>query len=371
MRMKKIMILAVTALALAACAKTYEVRETTPPEIGFGAWTEVLTKASRDQGSSSFSETGKQDNHFWVYGFKYISSNTEVFKSQEVTTTNGTTWTYNPKRFWDSNATSYTFYALSRVESTDPTLAANKDASVTDGSFGSMDIVFAGDDNDILVAKKAVVNKSAGAGNFDTWHTVDLDFHHITSLVDFKVKKGTSLEGSTVAITGASLIAIPSNGKYSITYDGSNNPVAAWVDAASPATAAFDNTKGVGGTVTLPTNVPVHVNSTTGADMISGLIMRPHTLANTELLRISYTITTGTDVIEFNNVDVQLNKFDSTDYDPSADPTDAAQNTTPFITAWQQGKHYTYYLTIDAHSIEFTASITNWDPASGYHYLVN
>lgn len=372
MRMKKIMILAVAAIAMVACSRTFETHQTEGLSIGFGVWAEQLTKAAREQGSSDFTVSGKQDNHFWVYGFKHTDSNKGVFKSQEVTTTNGTEWTYSPKKFWDSNADSYTFFALSRVEASDPTLEANQEASVTDGSFGSDVITFAGNDQDILVAKKVVVNK--GSNNFNSWHTVDLDFHHIAALADFKVKKSANLANSTVEVTAVSLLNITNNGQYSIAYSGTD-PVVTWTDATSTSTKDYDEGDGVS-TVTLPDDVPQHADATTGDELITGLIVRPHTLADTEVLQISYKITTPIDAsnneeIVVENSTIKLNKFDKTDYLPDGAQTDATQNVAPFIASWDAGKHYIYYITIDVHTIEFTASITDWETVSGYRYLIN
>ena len=371
MRMKKLFILAVAAIALVACSRTFE-HETEGTGIGFGVWAEQMTKAARDQGSSYFTGGGKQDNHFWVYGYKTIGGDDKgVFKSQEVTTTNGVDWTYTPKKFWDPGATSYTFFALSRVEATDPTLDANKTASVTDGSFGSDDITFAGNDQDILVAKKVVVSK--GDNNFNSWHTVDLDFHHIASIADFKVKKSKNLANSTVEVTAVSLINVKNNGKYSVAYSGTD-PIATWADAASSTTGTYTHESGVG-EVTLPDNVPAY--NVGSADLIKSLIVRPHELADTELLQISYKITTPLDnsnneVITVTNSQIKLNKFDKTDYLPDGAQTDAAQNVAPFIASWEQGKHYIYYITIDVHTIEFTAAITDWEETvSGYRYLLN
>ena len=54
MRMKKLMILAVAAIALAACSRTFEHHAVEPTQIGFKTWGENLTKATRTQGSNEF-----------------------------------------------------------------------------------------------------------------------------------------------------------------------------------------------------------------------------------------------------------------------------------------------------------------------------
>ena len=387
MRMKKLMIFAVAAIALVACSKEFDTNKSASngTAIGFGTWTEQLTKA-RTPGQSGTTFTN--GDHFWVYGYKTINAeNKGVFRSQEVTTGDGSTWTYTPKKFWDSGATSYTFFAISRIESSDPTADGNKTTSVTNGNFGSSDISFSGNDQDILVAKTITRAKTAGSGNFNTFAAVPLDFHHIASIVDLKVRKAPNLTGSTVAITGVSLINIKDQGTFSVAYsDGDDTysdgttaaadlPIATWTPAGH--TTAYDNTKGVGGTVTLPSDVTLYASATTGDNLITNLIVMPQALAaDAQQLQISYTITTnvgGSDpaeVITVTDATVDLNKFDSTNY-ISDNQDEATQNAAPFITYWTQGKHYTYYVTIDVHTIEFTASITDWADATGYHYLLN
>ena len=54
------------------------------------------------------------------------------------------------------------------------------------------------------------------------------------------------------------------------------------------------------------------------------------------------------------------------------DKTDDTGNNDIFIPSWEAGKHYTFYITIDAQAIVFTASITDWvtTNATGYNYLI-
>ena len=90
------------------------------------------------------------------------------------------------------------------------------------------------------------------------------------------------------------------------------------------------------------------------------------------MITISYKITTGEgatkDEITFTDKSFFFGEFDKTD----PDPTDKA-NTDPRISAWMPGVHYTYYITINANAITFTASIDSWDTtdATGHYYLIN
>ena len=338
--MKKLLIIAVAALLAAACAKTYEVKETTLPEIGFTSWANTLTKA-RTAGSSTF----VNGDDFDVYGFKTISSaNTTVFNGDDVSY-DGTDWTYTPLRFWDSNAASYTFYAASPAGK-----IATADAQT--GEFTSNSITFAGKDNDILVADKTVVAKA------DFGNPVNLSFNHIASLVDFKVKKHAEIAAATVAVTSFQLNNIDNVGTFSVNdaYTGSH-PVVTWNPTAR---GAYSNTSGVTSVATLPDNV-----GTDGSDfLINHLVAMPQTFRtdeNIQTVTIDYTITSGGDTIA-NTATFNLKTFDKTD--------DKGDNDI-LISGWEAGKHYTFYITINANAIVFTASITDWvTPNNGYHYLV-
>ena len=53
------------------------------------------------------------------------------------------------------------------------------------------------------------------------------------------------------------------------------------------------------------------------------------------------------------------------------DNVDDKDNEDTIIGGWEGGKHYTFYITINANAIVFTASITDWvTPNNGYHYLL-
>lgn len=345
MRMKKIMILAVAAVALVACAKTHEVVETTHPAIGFRTWAEHMTKA-RTQGSSEF----VNGDDFNVYGFKTISAaNTTVFDGDAVSF-DGTDWTYDNLRFWDPNATSYTFYAVSPAGQ-----IASADAQT--GEFTSNSITFAGNDNDVLVADKKVVTKTGSPEAFEAT-PVALVFNHIASLVDFKVKKHAEIAEATVAITSFQLNNIDNVGKFSVNdaYTGSH-PVFTWNPTAR---GAYSNTSGVTSVATLPDNV-----GTDGSDfLINHMVAMPQTFRtdeNIQTVTIEYSITSGGDTIA-NTATFNLKTFDN---------VDDKDNVDTIIGGWEGGKHYTFFITINANAIVFTASITDWvTPNNGYNYLV-
>lgn len=358
MRMKKLMILAVVAITLASCSQTFEVKQHEGSAIGFGTWAESLTRA-RTQGTSTFTD----GDDFAVYGTKDKDATHDVVFDDVVVTYNGTDWSYTTPRFWDVNYDSYTFYAVSPS-------AVGTAATVTPttGVIASAAITFAGNDNDILVADKKIVEKGS-APYFSDYATVPMVFNHIASLFSLTVRKHTNLDNATVAITGVAIDSLKSKGTFSVSdaYT-STHPVVTWTTAAatdSVADFAAANTKGV-----VSKDLPTSVTSAAAADtIISRFIAMPQVFRDADqkkqIIRLSYTIKVGDEeAIVHADVPILLGQFDTAD--------DDANDSSDYITAWEPGKHYIYNIIIDAKAITFSASITDWTTTvNGYHYLLD
>ena len=228
-----------------------------------------------------------------------------------------------------------------------------------------------------------------------TTDVVQLDFNHIASLVDIKVKKDQALAdaNATVKIIKAQLVSIKNTGSFSVTgYDSSNGnkPTfsgTGWTPDATPTTTTYnpsvDNTNGV-----LTTELVVSSNTTYDGSGLAGAttpdanalfsdyVVMPQALGTTasdQRLVITYSISTGTapnvDTNTYTDVAINLASFvkeDSTNTNP-----DNKTNAGTAITSWMPGTHYTYYVTIGANAIQFTAIVNAWAEVSGYHYLVN
>lgn len=364
MRMKKIMILAVAAVALVACSRTFETHQVEGQSIGFGTWAETMTKAPK----TAFAE----NDEFDVFGFKWNAGpadQTTVFNGDDVKF-DGTSWSYSPIRFWDKNFDNYTFFASFPKNQ----LAT---APAQTGLFVSNDLTYDGTTEKLLVAQKKDVAK-ASYGN-----TVALVFKHAGALVDIKFKKHTELEKAQVAITSITLSGIQTAGKYTVaSYDGSNNPVGktvsdvaglGWEPASTPVLNANEAPYINSSTVTL--NVDAGVGTSNAADLISNLVVMPQVLGKTSgpKITVNYSITTdpgGTteEVFSYTDNEIYFGEFDSSDPDPSD-----KDNTDPRVATWMPGTHYTYYITINANAIEFSASIDPWTTTeiTGHYYLIN
>ncbi len=352
--MKKIVIVAAASLTLAACAKTYELQETAQPQIAFNTWANGLTKA-RTAGSSAFVNGDK----FVVEGFKTIGgNNVEVFDNKEVSTDNGTDWTYTGTRYWDSQATSYTFFAAS---SPDTDLAFEDD-----GTISATEVVFSGKNNDILIANKNVVPRGDNpATYFNSYGIVKMTFNHVASLVDIQVKKTPALQTETVTVSAFELNNIEKKGNLS--YSSANTPNVNWAPGEKGTYLPANGVTAVDISTPIAIDEDPDFNASspatpTGSTMIiNNLIVKPQTFDTTgdtrQLISITYKIGEEDAVTK----ELYLSDFDTVD--------DAAQDDTK-VAKWEGGKHYTFYITIDAHKISFEAEITPWVTESGYNYIL-
>jgi len=349
-----IFIVAAVAIATISCSRTYDVTPVSESQIGFGSWTEHLTK--RAQGGNTF----VSGDDFAVYGSKVNGSTTNTVFDDVVVTYDGSAWDYVtasvPARFWDPSATSYTFYAISPASvGTAATVAPQTGVVTTSAS-----ITFAGNDSDVLVANEKLVVKTGSPAAYPTTD-VEIKFNHIASLVDFKVKKHADLGNSTVAVSAFSISNIDNTGTFAVSdyADAAPyGPVVAWTATARD---SYDNGDGL-----TPVTLPIANVGTTGDFLINNLIVMPQSFrtdSNIQTVNIEYTITDEASNVSTYDTSFNLKLFDNVDDKDNADT---------IITSWEPGKHYTFYITINANKINFTGAITPWTVAdAGYNYLIN
>ena len=412
MRMKKLMILATcAAIAAVACTKIHEVTPVTQgPEIGFGSWTNTLTKAPYSTGSFV-----KYDA-FGVFATKTVGTGgaavqSIVFDDQKVMY-DGAKWGYTPAKYWDVTAENYTFFALLPFKDigndNKNDLLVYPESPAGDythrGLFKINEVTFnnpSTNDQDILVANKYIRSKS---GSALPTTDVELAFNHMTSLIDVKAKIDASLgslagdgQSVQVTVTDLKLTDIRDKGTFAVTgYDGSNKPTFSgtygWTPTpatpATPSTTDYVVIKSgespVGTAIVVYTEVASasgaattydtdgNASSTTGTakELFKDYVLMPQDLTNGQKLVLSYKIevvTTSTGVVvssaTYTDVPVTLQNFIK---------TDVTTNTGTAITGWLPGYHYTYTLTLGAKPIVFgTVSVNAWtneDP--GYYYIV-
>ncbi len=357
-----IFFIAAALLAAVSCSKIYDATPVTTDNtpIGFGTWTENLTKAS-------VNNTFDVNDNFKVWGEKLVgTTHTTVFDGVTVTKTAASpeTWNYVTKQYWDLSATSYTFYGVSPA-------ADGYTVNPTTGAItASPTITFTGKDSDILVAQQKVVNKTDGSGNFNGFSEVPMTFNHAAALLDVKVKISAGLvaAGAHVQVSSIALQNISTEGTFTVGGGYTTAPTPEW----TPSTPAAGTTKSFGpanGFTDASSRLDTDLDAT-GAVLIEKLVVMPQNFRTSgefiQQLQIAYNITqAGGSANNFTPAAFSLTTFDDTDN--TANTGDAN------VTGWAFGKHYTYVITIDANTIEFTASINGWDTssASAYHYLTN
>lgn len=374
--MKRYVFLAVAVLiAAASCTKTYEVgTQSEGMPIALGTWNDVMTRAPKN----SF----VTNDEFDVFGYKWNdgpANETTVFNGDDVKF-DGSKWTYEPIRFWDANFDHYTFYAVYPKDQ----LSAS-DAQT--GIFTSNEQNFStGAAEPLLVAQKKTVDNAAYGS------PVQIVFKHTSSLLNLKFKKHPNLEDAVVTVSYVALDSLLVAGSYTnVSYDANNNPIGAqvssvdslgWTPAATPvyndsSATAFKKTSEVALAADTGTDVA------TAGSLIDSLIVMPQILNDTgnnkQQITITYSITTGTapneQTVTYQNKTIDLALFDLTDpaVDGNSDGNPDNDNTAPYIARWRPGVCYTYYITINANGIEFTASIDPWttETVAGHHYLIN
>jgi len=387
MRMKKLMIFAVAAIAAIACSRTYDTAPASEQAIGFGTWTETLTKAeARVQGTNTF----LAGDTFAVYGSKSRASGeptiATVFDDDVVTASgSGTlTWDYANHRFWDRNYDNYVFFAVSPSA-----IGTAATVTATTGAIKTADITFAGNNNDILVADKLTVpNASFG-------DEVELTFKHVAALLDVKVKKAPTLTDAVVTVSAFALENIQDDGVLTVAasdyapavtlavsnwgaddgtlkaYYPADGVTPVYGDTDASAAIAADNKKTIAeDTDFTPTSASTPAAST---DLITGLVVKPQTFDTTkgaavsQKLTITYQITT-TDA----GSNTSTNEYTATLWLSDFDIVDNNAQTDDKVASWAPGKHYVFYLTLDASPIVFAnATVTGWTDVTGYNYLLN
>ena len=390
------MILAVAAIALVACSKTFNTANNEGTAIGFGTWTETMTKNITDPRTAGSGTFGVGDS-FAVYGYKETTSpaaKVTVFDdvAVEMTATGVPgTWTYSPIRFWDKNYDQYTFFAIS-PSSVGTQADGENDSSVNvnpqDGSFTTRTITFDGNNSDILVADKKTVAKA----NYSS-SAVQMDFNHVASWVDFKVNKAPNLTNATVTVSAFALSNIQTAGRLSVSNaynvttfagDGTTGPAVSW---SSTATGGYNTGNGV---TPVSLTSPIEISEDTAFNpaspttpaaatfLINTLIVKPQSFTapttratpadasndGAQRITITYQIAVANGGTNEYTATLWLSDFDTVN-DDSAVPNEQAK-----VGSWDPGKHYTFYITLDATPIAFGASIHDWNTGNGYHYLV-
>ena len=181
---KGLMMLGAAAMVLASCTNEEVLNVSDSRAIGFDAFVGKTTKAIM---------TDSEFREFSAFG-GYDESLNNVFDNQPVTSTDGTTWTYSPTKYW-TEGKQYTFqaYSPSSANGTPSENGVNISNFTADGG------------TDLLVSNVVSMNGSSPS-------EISLTFRHILSLIQFKFS--TTISGANVTINDLQVNALPNTGNY-------------------------------------------------------------------------------------------------------------------------------------------------------------
>ena len=298
--------------------------------IEFGNYVSGITRASRIPGNSFVNGDKMQ-----VYGFQTVDGATsQIFKDQLVSTADGITWSYTPKKYWN-NGSVYDFYAIFPYD------VANNSFDNTDRKFSVNDFTVAdvtANQVDIMIAKQ-ITNRVAQ-------NMVNFEFNHILSNVNFYVKTATSFD--TGGITSVKVLEFDVTGLYSTGdfvqsgWNGNNMFEGAWT---------ADNTSSYN--MPMVTNVTYTINDPS-EPLIEDLLLLPQTINDNAQIYVKYMLnySDGTQAVFKRTAD--LNKIVGT--------KKSSPGTQVTLSKWDPNYRYNYTIAVDPSKNENAGDTIPTDP---------
>lgn len=192
---KNLLLLGVAVAALSSCTNNEVIEMAENRAIGFESFVGKPTKAVTE-----ITDAGIRS--FCVYGG--YNDMTHVFNNQEVTSKNGTEWSYTPTRYWVAGEIyKFAAYAPKEVGNYIETDFTNGHLNVTDyvsNSSSQYDLIYSGG-----VTKTPTVSEEG---------TVGFTFNHLLSMIKFTFK---SKFGKDVSVTISDLKVYGMNSKATFT----------------------------------------------------------------------------------------------------------------------------------------------------------
>ena len=345
--MKKLFLLAVSVALFAACSEKVQINES--PEIPID-----FTRSFIEKGTKALYTTGNFATHgntMGVFGWKNNSSTyTQVFSDQKVdydVTASGD-WGYSPKKYWDSNANNYVFYAYAPHSSaftgtvTAPTSTSANSFAIT----GFVQNTTVANQIDLLVDLTSKINYTDNRSTQSPKPEVSFTFSHILSQVNFVMGVSSNLKddetANPVAVQSVTLKNVNKQGNYSY------NSGWKWSSQSSPV-----NFSATTKTVSNKTVVFASTELETTAVGIPGL---------EEMLLIPGSVSTYTITVNYT--------IGTEPYERTINLTDF-KNGNASLSEWAIGNNYIYNLTIGPEPIEFASpTISGWATGGTYSYTI-
>lgn len=322
---KNYFMIAAAATMFAACAETDLVNDvnvaTAPQAIGFETFANKATRAEITD------VTGLQGVGFQVWGYKAATAETmdwtnqyTVFDNVAVSYTDGA-WGYEDKQYWDRTST-YKFYAAAPNTPDGVTYSIDAETGMItiDGAASAIST----SSNDYLIDRDGELNVD-GDYKGTSHDAVDFDFHHIMSKISFKLKAAVP---ETIKVTNLTMTGWNAGAGKFVQTSNATPTSANDDDEWSIATAADGNITLVG-TGATDAEITLNADMATVSEVTDKYIMVPQTIAAEGLTftidfeiegekfvaqvgklaaeqiwgtdaHITYTISVGPDVIDFN-----------------------------------------------------------------------
>ena len=311
---KRILTVAVAALALAACSKNETVEVADSNLIGFeGAFVGNPTRAiteitnpGEEGGITSFLAYGGYDG-------------TQVFTAQEVAPNANREWTYAPLQKWVDNQT-YKFAAYTpALANVTPTW----DYATGSLTFSNVVVNATTNQTDFVYDQAVVIESGDGS---TTRSKVAFTFEHMLSMIQFTLKSGfpeeVVLNISDFKVYGMNSTANLTNGTW-----------------AAPTTAITQDAA-----ITLSTG-SVQA-TTTPTDYVDNFVVIPQSIV-ADQVTVSFRVTA--DAVE----------------GVLADAINEPLTATLPVIKWEAGMRYNYIVTIDGQTLDFITFddpvVTGWD----------
>lgn len=352
--MKKFLFLVATATLFVACAEKDTLNEIREIPIDFTkSYIEKGTKAINTglYTTANFETAG---NTMGVYGWKKKSTTyTPIFSDQEVEFDNDDIkdgdWGYTPKKYWDSEADNYAFYAYAPHSSDfTGTVALTTAGDATTFSITNFtQATTVASQVDLMVDLTSQTANTTNKSTSNPREDVAFTFSHILTQVNILMAVSTELKADNtdnpVTVQSVSFNNVKIKGNYSY-----SNSAWAWSSQATPTTFNATQTN----SVVFPSD-----NLTATPKNVPGLV---------EMLLIPGSITGYTITVNYTIGTTNPESFTKTinlsDFKNSSDET---------LAAWAIGYNYNYVLTIGPKPIEFDLTeVGTWGNGGTYEYVI-
>ncbi len=294
---KQLFLVACAALTLASCSEKETVEMPKTATITFGdTFVGNATRAASEI-------TDDNIRSFFVFGGSNLENNqsyTNEFNNVEVTSTDGTTWTYADTRYW-TDGLIYVFNAYA------PALPVGTTTSVDSDGDGVNFTDFVATDGSVDLIEAAAVTKSDV--NASAAGTVDFTFSHILSMIKltFESEFGDNVK---LTVSDITLKAVPNKASY---------------------------TSGIWGTMAEGSTVDYDMGDV--AELINGA-----TKSSDKIIVVPQSFTDGL-VVEFKA------KAEYVEGGVLVDGTQTLTATLP-TTAWAKGNRYNYVAKLNINNID-------------------